>query len=840
MLAGVGIGLVVVDEVHCVSMWGHDFRPDYLFIRRGLEELGGPTLLGMTATATPETGRDIGAALGRTLEVVHTSVMRPNLRYDVEPVANAEDRLAVLVDRLRDLRGGSAIVYARSRRSTEEVARVLSGHGFRAEHYHAGLEPDERTRVQDEFVSGRVQAVVATTAFGMGIDKPDVRLVCLVNYPSSLEEYVQMVGRAGRDGQPSQTLLLASPSDATALRKFAVSDVPSADELRAIYRAVRSGGETIDPDELAAVAPERDARVLVGMLEQAGLLQRGFDEGRRMRIELPPAPGDAAERVEALLMRAELVAESRADRIVAFAETRICRHAQVAAHFGEEFDGSCGACDVCAPLETSAAGIAEPATAPAGGRRGGDRRSGRLAQVAARPPQPRGDAAGLAQGAAERAPLACIPPARGRHRCRRPPLDPAPRALRGARRDGHAGRLPRPRRRPRCAAPAHPHRGVARRRGRGRRRAPPPLALGALAGRRGPRLRRSPRRDPARARRRQAAHARRARGRQGPRPGEGRALRRRPARAHAAVCLSRGRRTATIEVALTDIACPSCGRPSPAGLRFCGSCGARLERVCSSCGASSPLSNRFCGSCGAELETQLPGRQAEPSVAAQDATAEERKVVTVLFADLEASTELASRLDPEDLRAVLRPFFAAMMEEIERHGGTVEKFIGDAVVGVFGAPVAHEDDPVRAVEAALAMHARLPALNEQIAARAGGDLAMRIGVNTGDVLAAHRAEHEGYVVGEPVNVASRLQSLAAPGSIVVGERTWRYTRRTIGYRRLADVNVKGVRHPLRRVGGRARRRRGGCHTRCDQVPVAARGPRGGTRDAAPPARPHDE
>src|SRR5206468_12842322 len=154
---------------------------------------GKPTLLGMTATATPAMAREIGDALGRRFEVVHTSVMRPNLRYDVVEVANAEDRVRILVERLRALRGGSAIVYARSRRSTEELARVLQGHGLRAAHYHAGLEPEERTRIQDDFVSGRTQAVVATTAFGMGIDKPDVRLVCLVNYPSSLEEYVQMI-----------------------------------------------------------------------------------------------------------------------------------------------------------------------------------------------------------------------------------------------------------------------------------------------------------------------------------------------------------------------------------------------------------------------------------------------------------------------------------------------------------------------------------------------------------------------------------------------------------------------------------------------------------------------
>jgi ATP-dependent DNA helicase RecQ len=360
MLAEVGIGLVVVDEVHCVSMWGHDFRPDYLFIRRGLDELGDPTLLGMTATATPAMAREIGDALGRRFEVVHTSVMRPNLRYDVEEVANAEDRLAILVERLRLLRGGSAIVYARSRRSTEEIARVLRGHGFRAEHYHAGLEADERTRVQDDFSTGRAQAVVATTAFGMGIDKPDVRLVCLVNYPSSLEEFVQMVGRAGRDGEPSQTLLLASPSDATALRRFAVSDVPSAAELRSVYLAARNAGGALDPDELAAVVPESDPRVLVGMLDQAGLLQRGFDDGRRMRIEVPTPPEDASTRVVELLERAELVAESRADRMIAFAETRTCRHEQVASHFGEEFHGPCGACDVCAPLASSSTAVASP------------------------------------------------------------------------------------------------------------------------------------------------------------------------------------------------------------------------------------------------------------------------------------------------------------------------------------------------------------------------------------------------------------------------------------------------------------------------------------------------
>ncbi len=349
MAKTIGIGLVVVDEVHCVSMWGHDFRPDYLFIRRALEELGEPTVLGMTATATPETATDISQALGRRPEIVHTTVVRPNLRYDVETVSNADDRLRILVERIRGLDGGSTIVYARSRRSTEEIARVLASHGLRAEHYHAGLEADERSRVQDGFVSGATQVVVATTAFGMGIDKPDVRLVALANYPSSLEEYVQMIGRAGRDGAPSDTLLLASSTDGASLRRFAVADVAAAEELRRVYRVLRDAPGIVDPDELAGLAPDRDVRVLVGMLEQAALVERGFDEGRRMRVEVPAPPPDAAQRVEALLARARLVADGRADAMIAFAEASRCRHAQVATHFGETLEPPCGACDVCAP-----------------------------------------------------------------------------------------------------------------------------------------------------------------------------------------------------------------------------------------------------------------------------------------------------------------------------------------------------------------------------------------------------------------------------------------------------------------------------------------------------------
>ena len=363
-LRSIGVGLVVIDEVHCVSMWGHDFRPDYLFIRRALEGLDGPAVLGMTATATPANAAAIAEALGRPLEVVRTSVHRPNLRYDVERAENGEGRLRALLRRLRGLDDGVAIVYARSRRSCEEIARTLRGHGIVAEHYHAGLEPDERTRVQESFVAGRTPVVVATTAFGMGIDKANVRLVALANLPDSLESYVQMVGRAGRDGRPSDTVLLAGDADATALRRFALGDVPTPDVLRRIYRAAREEGGTVTPDMLReAVGGTHDPRVLVGMLEQAGLVRRGYDAGRAMRIELLPVDAGAGAAVETLLDRYERAAAARVERIIEFAEANRCRHLQVAEHFGETLEVPCGACDVCAPRATSAGG-ATPTARP--------------------------------------------------------------------------------------------------------------------------------------------------------------------------------------------------------------------------------------------------------------------------------------------------------------------------------------------------------------------------------------------------------------------------------------------------------------------------------------------
>ena len=205
--------------------------------------------------------------------------------------------------------------------------------------------------------------------------------------------------------------------------------------------------------------------------------------------------------------------------------------------------------------------------------------------------------------------------------------------------------------------------------------------------------------------------------------------------------------------------------------------------VCSQCGRESPDDASFCAGCGAAL-------------AARPAAREERKVVTVVFADLVGSTARADGADPEDVRAILAPYHVRLRHELERHGGTVEKFIGDAVVAVFGAPVAHEDDPERAVRAALAIQEAIADLNE---ADLSLELEVRIGVNTGEALVtldARPEAGEGMVSGDVINTAARLQSAAPPGGILVGDQTYRATERAIEYAEHAAVVAKGKTAPV--------------------------------------------
>ncbi len=237
--------------------------------------------------------------------------------------------------------------------------------------------------------------------------------------------------------------------------------------------------------------------------------------------------------------------------------------------------------------------------------------------------------------------------------------------------------------------------------------------------------------------------------------------------------------------------CASCGTTNEAGRKFCKECGSALVVVCPACASPNAPDSKFCGECGAALGTSAA--PAVPTVAPSTPSTE-RRLVSVLFADLVGSTNLADGRDPEEVRDLLSRYFDAARETIERYGGLVEKFIGDAVMAVWGTPSAHEDDAERAVRAALDL---LEAV-EQLGADVGADLRARAGVLTGEAAATVGATSQGIVAGDLVNTASRLQSMAEPGSVLVGETTVRATGRAIAFEPLGELTLKGKEAPVRR------------------------------------------
>jgi class 3 adenylate cyclase len=235
-----------------------------------------------------------------------------------------------------------------------------------------------------------------------------------------------------------------------------------------------------------------------------------------------------------------------------------------------------------------------------------------------------------------------------------------------------------------------------------------------------------------------------------------------------------------------SLVCFTCGQENAPGQAFCGSCGASLGLICAACGTENPAGYKFCGQCGIAL------------ISARVKSAfEERRVISVVFADLVGFTSRAEQMDPEDLRSILDPYYRRLRAELEAHGGTVEKFIGDAVMAVFGAPVAHGDDPERAVRAALAIRDAIPEMNAEAP---DVDLQMRLAVNTGEAIVTFTPGAEssgGMVAGDVVNTAARLQTAAPVNGILVGEETHRATSSVIAYEPVEALAVKGKQEPVR-------------------------------------------
>ena len=351
-LAELGLGLFVVDEAHCVSAWGHDFRPDYLRLAPVIERLGHPTVVALTATAALPVRRDIVARLGlRDHREVIAGFDRPNLHLGVRAAVTDEDKRREVVARVRELDADPAthggLLYVATRKDADSYAAELVAEGLRAQAYHAGMRKADRERVHEGFLADELDVVVATSAFGMGIDKPDVRYVVHASAPESLDSYYQQIGRAGRDGQPATIALCYRPEDLN-LQRFLTAAKAPAEVLDSVARALERRDEPVRAaalkDEVAG-SPAKRTRA-VNLLEAAGAVGTTAD-GRLEYLDPDTSPDDAVRAaVEAAESHQQLI-RSRIEMMRRYAETTDCRRRFLLGYFGEQLPRRCGNCDTC-------------------------------------------------------------------------------------------------------------------------------------------------------------------------------------------------------------------------------------------------------------------------------------------------------------------------------------------------------------------------------------------------------------------------------------------------------------------------------------------------------------
>lgn len=323
MLRRAGLTRLVIDEAHCVSVWGHDFRPDYLHIAQAHRDLGAPPILALTATAPQRVRQDIEQQLfgrmpdaeRRRLRTIVADTYRANLHFSAVKVRDDDERRQQVITLCRALQG-SGIVYARSRAKCEEVAALLRSQGVDALHYHAGSE--NRSEIQDRFMENKVRVIVATVAFGMGVDKSDIRFIIHFGLPNSVEAYYQEAGRAGRDGKEAHCILLYNSGDRSTLTLLANQSKVGVELLRKVYAGVRQrlgvhNPGTVALDGLAAALEMDETTVRVGLsiLEEAGLLRRHYDAPRAVAVRLTDDRRDAAlhQFAQALKMQRGQMAE---------------------------------------------------------------------------------------------------------------------------------------------------------------------------------------------------------------------------------------------------------------------------------------------------------------------------------------------------------------------------------------------------------------------------------------------------------------------------------------------------------------------------------------------------
>jgi ATP-dependent DNA helicase RecQ len=371
----VEVGLLAVDEAHSISEWGHDFRPEYLRIGDFRRAVGCPVTVAVTATATPQVKEEIAALLElRDVREVSSGFDRPEIKFCVRrvPDTGAEDgspKLALIREIFEERPETTAIVYVATRKAAEEVAAFLQDALKRnAAHYHAGLPSSQRTEVQDAFLDGELPVVVATNAFGMGIDRPDVRLVLHHALPGSLEAYYQEAGRAGRDGQASEAILLYDRDDRQLHDYFNRQGDIEYGHLQRLYQELRerqeaSGGSSSFELDTADLAREtRKARIGLQRLEEAGVVELGAYDGDDRTILLKEWDEDVVRAVVANAEAAGMHRQQQLEKMLAYAENeKACRRALLLAHFGDEAPDEIRAdcCDTCAGKLEVAAFVAE-------------------------------------------------------------------------------------------------------------------------------------------------------------------------------------------------------------------------------------------------------------------------------------------------------------------------------------------------------------------------------------------------------------------------------------------------------------------------------------------------
>lgn len=362
------LAMLAVDEAHCISSWGHDFRPDYLHLGEVVAAFPPSVrLMAVTATATDAVREDIVRHLrlgqgGRAApEVLVTGFERPNLSLNVTRVRTHGEKLERLLQIIEFFRAG--IVYCATRRMVERVQGLLAAHGVRALAYNGALEDAERTRVQDAFMRREAPVVVATNAFGMGVDRPDIRFVVHWDVPGSLEAYYQEVGRAGRDGAYAWCELLFNYADVRTQEFFIESANPPAEQVYELYAAIRNacaqgeGGEaTLPPEgwaERAGLKSPLTVRALIALFERNGLLTRVRRVGSPHSTLTVPKESDlpALERICSALAHKEAAERDRLRDLLDYVDARGCRHRFLLAYFGDHAPArACTKCDVCHPL----------------------------------------------------------------------------------------------------------------------------------------------------------------------------------------------------------------------------------------------------------------------------------------------------------------------------------------------------------------------------------------------------------------------------------------------------------------------------------------------------------